>query len=92
MTSTPLQARRRRVRLIRRRVVGAATAMFIASTGGILVQLAAGHDPALASTQTTKAHAPNASTSVAAASTGASSTSSGFSSTGSATAVTTRAS
>jgi hypothetical protein len=62
MPSTSLQQRRLRVRMIRRRVVGAATAIFLATTGGIFVQLVSGHDPALARTsQTTTTHASTSS-------------------------------
>jgi hypothetical protein len=43
-----LAQRRRRVRSIRRRVAGLAAGTFLATTGGILVQLVTGHDPALA--------------------------------------------
>jgi hypothetical protein len=43
-----IQARKRRIRVIRTRVVAIATAMFVASSGGILVQLVTGNDPALA--------------------------------------------
>jgi hypothetical protein len=43
-----LAQRRRRVRSIRRRVAGLAAGTFLAATGGILVQLVTGHDPALA--------------------------------------------
>jgi hypothetical protein len=97
MPSTPLEIRRRRVRLIRRRVVGATTAIFMASTGAIFLQLVSGHDPALARSQTT-AHTSTSSVAVATGSptTGSSSrstsSSAGSTSSGSATAVTTRAS
>lgn len=48
--------------MIRRRVVGAATAIFLATTGGIFVQLVSGHDPALArGSQTTTTHASTSS-------------------------------
>ena len=53
MPCTVLEIRRGRVRRIRRRVVGGATAVFVATTGSILVQLSSGHDPALARTHTT---------------------------------------
>jgi hypothetical protein len=43
-----LAQRRRHVRLIRRRVAGLAAGTFLATTGGVLVQLVTGHDPALA--------------------------------------------
>jgi hypothetical protein len=58
--------RRRRVRLIRRRVVGGATAIFMASTGWILVELVSGHDPALA--HQTSTHSATTSASVASSS------------------------
>jgi hypothetical protein len=50
-SATPAQRlaqHRRHVRLIRRRVAGLAAGTFLATTGGILVQLVTGHDPALA--------------------------------------------
>jgi hypothetical protein len=40
---------RKRVRNLRRRLIAASVALFIALFGGITVQLASGHDPALAS-------------------------------------------
>jgi hypothetical protein len=43
-----LAARRRHVRRIRTRVAGASLATFLAATGAVLLQLATGHDPALA--------------------------------------------
>lgn len=47
-SSPDLQARRSRVKRIRRRVVGAAIALFALGTGAITLQLVTGHDPALA--------------------------------------------
>lgn len=44
-----LRARKRRVSQIRRRVTAIAAATFLATSGGIFVQLASGNDPALAS-------------------------------------------
>src|SRR5450755_2131402 len=52
-----LRARKHRIRAIRRRVVALATAMFLASSGGILVQLVTGNDPALAKAAAAKAAA-----------------------------------
>jgi hypothetical protein len=89
-----LRARGRRIKTIRRRVVGIAAAMFLATSGGITLQLVSGNDPALAkSAAKTTAAASTASTSgsTSTASTG-SSTSSGSSSSGTTTAVTTSAS
>lgn len=43
---------RQRVHLLRRRLVAAAVALFVVLFGGITVQLASGHDPALSSTGT----------------------------------------
>ena len=81
MPSTALQTRRLRVRMIRRRVLGAATAVFLATTGGIFVQLVSGHDPALArGSQTTTTHASTSTTSVASGSPPSSSSSSSSSS------------
>jgi hypothetical protein len=48
MNETPLERRHRRVKTIRARITAAAAALFIALFGGIAVQLASGHDPALA--------------------------------------------
>jgi cytoskeletal protein RodZ len=42
-----LAERRSRVRLMRRRIVGGAVAVFLAVWGVIFTQLATGHDPAL---------------------------------------------
>jgi hypothetical protein len=53
MTHPRLVAMRRRVALIRRTVAACAVAVFIALFATIYVQMAAGHDPALASTTTT---------------------------------------
>ena len=50
-----LSARRRRVSVIRRRVIAIATAMFLATSGGIFVQLVTGNDPALVEAATVKA-------------------------------------
>ena len=89
-----LQARNRRIKAIRRRVVGIAAAMFLATSGGITLQLVSGNDPALAKSAaktTTAASTASNSGSTSTASTG-SSTSSGSSSSGTTTAVTTSAS
>ena len=48
--SPALAHRRRRLHLIRTRVVAGAAALFVAVFGGITVQLASGHDPALSAT------------------------------------------
>jgi hypothetical protein len=78
-----LKARRRRVSQIRRRVAAIAAATFLATTGGIFVQLASGHDPALV------AAAAKTAASTASTSSGTTSGSSSSSSTsGKATAVT----
>jgi len=97
-----LRARKHRIRAIRRRVVALATAMFLASSGGILVQLVTGNDPALAKAAAAKAAkvASTAGKSSSSGSTSSSSTpgastsgaSSGSSSSGTATAVTTSSS
>jgi hypothetical protein len=97
-----LRARKHRIRAIRRRVVALATAMFLASSGGILVQLVTGNDPALAKAAAAKAAkvASTAGKSSSSGSTSSSSTpgastsgaSSGSSSSGRATAVTTSSS
>lgn len=42
-----LRARARRVKVIRRRIVAIASATFLATSTGIMVQLVSGHDPAL---------------------------------------------
>jgi hypothetical protein len=85
MPSTPLQQRRLRVRIIRRRVLGAATAIFLASTGGIFVQLVSGHDPALARgshTTTTQASISGASVASGSSPSNSSSTTSSSASSG----------
>lgn len=97
-----LRARKHRIRVIRRRVVAFATALFLASSGGILVQLVTGNDPALAKAAAAKAAKVASTTgkssragSSSGASTSGSSTSgasSGSSGSGTATAVTTSAS
>jgi uncharacterized membrane protein YgcG len=97
-----LRAREHRIRAIRRRVVAFATALFLASSGGILVQLVTGNDPALAKAAAARA-AKVASTTGKSSSSGSSSgastsgsstsgASSGSSGSGTATAVTTSAS
>jgi hypothetical protein len=43
---------RQRVHNLRRRLVAGAVALFVVLFGGITVQLASGHDPALSSTST----------------------------------------
>lgn len=92
--ATPLQVRRRRVRAIRRRVVGGAVALFIAATGGVLIQLATGHDPALvrAARADAATSGSGSSSSDSTSSAGSTSSSDGSSSSGQATAVTTSAS
>ena len=45
-----LRARRQRVTMIRRRVVGIAVALFIALWSGLMLQLVSGSDPGLAKT------------------------------------------
>jgi hypothetical protein len=66
-----LALRRRRVRSIRRRVASLAACTFLATTGGILVQLVTGHDPALAhggsSASKASAAVPSTTTSMASA-------------------------
>jgi uncharacterized membrane protein len=47
-SSNLLQARQRRVRRIRRQVIGGASGLFAAATAAIVIQFATGHDPALA--------------------------------------------
>ena len=49
-----LSRRRRRVKLIRKRVVAGAVALFVAVFGGITAQLASGHDPALSASSSTR--------------------------------------
>ncbi len=84
-----LQARKHRVRMIRRRVVAIAVATFLATSGGIFVQLASGNDPALLKSATPRA---TAAASTSGSNSTGSSASSGASSSGKATAVTTSAS
>ena len=48
VASRRLDARRRRVRAIRRRMAALTAGTFLAVSGAILVQLVTGHDPALA--------------------------------------------
>lgn len=89
-----LRARKHRIRAIRCRVVALATATFLATSGGILVQLVTGNDPALAKAAAAKT-ASATSKSSGSGSTSSSSTSgasSGSSSSGTATAVTTSSS
>jgi hypothetical protein len=50
MDETPLERRQRRVKTIRTRIAAGAAALFIAVFGGLTVQLASGHDPALSTT------------------------------------------
>ena len=71
-----LKARQRRVSQIRRRVAAIAAATFLATTGGIFVQLASGNDPALVAAAARTAAATTASTSSGTTS-GSSSSSSG---------------
>lgn len=78
------QARHARVRMIRRRVIAAVVALFIATWLLITVMLVTGHDPALAR-QTTKATTTSSlssSSSSNAGSSGATSTSTGGQSSG----------
>lgn len=86
-----LRARKRRVSQIRRRIAAIAAATFLATSGGIFVQLASGHDPALvaaaAKTAATTTSTTAGSSSSSSGSTSGSSSSS--SSSGKATAVTT---
>lgn len=81
--------------MIRRRVIGGATAIFLAATGGIFVQLVSGHDPALARGSQTTTHASTSTVSVASGSSPSSSSSdsgASDSSSGSVTPLTTSAS
>ena len=96
-----LRARKRRIRAIRCRVVALATAMFLATSGGVLVQLVTGNDPALAkaaaaktASATSKSSGSGSTSSSSTSKTGASTSgaSSGSSSSGTATAVTTSSS
>jgi hypothetical protein len=68
-----LAQRRRRVRSIRRRVAGLAAGTFLAATGGIVVQLVTGHDPALAHGGSSASKASAAVTSTATSSSSSSS-------------------
>jgi hypothetical protein len=57
MTQTPhpaLAARRRRIHTIRVRVAAGAVALFLALFSGLYVQMASGHDPALAKASSTQ--------------------------------------
>jgi hypothetical protein len=60
--SPTMQARRARVRQIRRTVTAAAVAVFIALFATIYIQMAAGKDPALASSTATTAQVSATST------------------------------
>jgi hypothetical protein len=60
--SPTMQARRARVRQIRRTVTAAAVAVFIALFATIYIQMAAGKDPALGSSSTTTAQVSATST------------------------------
>lgn len=91
-----LRSRKRRIRVIRTRVVAIATATFLASSGGILVQLVTGNDPALAkaakvASAAGKSSSSGSTSSSAKSSSSISGTSSGSSSSGT-TAVTTSSS
>jgi hypothetical protein len=58
MTQTPhpaVAARRRRIHTIRVRVAAGAVALFLALFSGLYVQMAGGHDPALAKSPTAQA-------------------------------------
>jgi hypothetical protein len=89
-----LRARKRRIRVIRRRVVGLATALFLASSGGIFVQLVTGNDPALAKAAAAKTASVTSKSSGSGSTSGSSTSgaSSGSSSPGTTTAVTTSSS
>jgi hypothetical protein len=80
MPSSVLHARREQIHRARRRAIGGATAIFAATTGGILFQLASGHDPALARSSSS---AKQVSSSTSAVATGTPSSSSAASSDGS---------
>jgi hypothetical protein len=54
---------RKRVHNLRRRLIAASVALFIALFGGITVQLASGHDPALASKTSSSSDAATTTTS-----------------------------
>lgn len=98
VVSDQLRARKRRVSQIRRRVAAIATAMFLATSGGIFVQLVTGNDPALATstakTATTTAASTASGSAIVTASSGSSSSGAGAGSSssgsGNAGAVTTR--
>jgi hypothetical protein len=64
MNESTLERRHRRVKTIRARFAAGAVVLFVALFGGISVQLASGHDPALAakSTKSTKSTTGAAST------------------------------
>ena len=97
-----LRARKHRIRAIRRRVVAFATALFLASSCGILVQLVTGNDPALAkaaaakaakvASTTGKSSSSGSSSSASASGSSTSGTSSSSSRSGTTTAVTTSSS
>lgn len=78
-----LQARRRRTKVIRKRVVALAVTGFLALWGVIFAQLVSGHDPALGAgtgaTTTTTANTTTTSGSTSGAATSSSSRSSGSS-------------
>lgn len=75
-----LRARRDRVRAIRKRVAGLAVVTFLATSGGIFVQLVTGNDPALARKTNTVAGSSSASSTGSSASTGSTTSSNGTSS------------
>jgi uncharacterized membrane protein YgcG len=91
LATARLEARARRIRMIRRRVIAGALALFVATWVFITLQLVTGHDPALAKSSTTSAVTPSSSPSASPSSSGVSSTaltgnsSSGTSSSGSGT-------
>src|SRR5438067_840752 len=57
MAAERLRAHRRRISVLRRRIIAIAVAIFLATTGGILIQLVTGNDPALVSSAARKAAA-----------------------------------
>jgi hypothetical protein len=65
MNETPLERRRLRVSMIRKRIAVAAVALFIAVFGGITAQLASGHDPALSSSTSSTSSTSTAATQAA---------------------------
>ena len=77
-------ARLSRTRMIRRRIIGGAVALFVASWLLITIVLVSGHDPALAkrSSASTVASSSSPATTTSGTSTGSSSNSSGNSSSG----------